>query len=115
MTTTVGRTTTPLKRQAATVASPTQRSGIRFLLRDLLRKREAQIGGLIVLALLLAALFAPWIAPFDPYALNVEDRLQPPNATYWFGTDDLGRDMFSRIIYGARTTIRARRSRPAWS
>jgi peptide/nickel transport system permease protein len=75
------------------------------LLRDLLRKREAQIGGLIVLTLLLAALFAPWIAPFDPYALNVEDRLQPPNATYWFGTDDLGRDMFSRIIYGARTTI----------
>jgi peptide/nickel transport system permease protein len=105
MTTTVERTTTPLKLQSATLTGPTQRNGLRFLLGDLLRKREAQIGGLIVLALLLAALFAPLIAPFDPYALKVEDRLQPPNTTYWFGTDDLGRDMFSRVIYGARTTI----------
>ncbi|HMN29833.1 MAG TPA: ABC transporter permease [Caldilineaceae bacterium] len=105
MTTTVDRTTRPLNLQSTTATSPAQRSGLRFLLRDLLRKREAQIGGLIVLALILAALFAPWIAPFDPYALKVEDRLQPPNATYWFGTDDLGRDMFSRVIYGARTTI----------
>jgi peptide/nickel transport system permease protein len=51
------------------------------------------------------AIFAPLIAPYDPYAINVKDRLQPPSLTYPFGTDDLGRDLFSRIIYGARTTI----------
>jgi len=82
-----------------------RRSGPRWFLRELFGKRPAQLGGLIVLGLVLAAIFAPTIAPFDPYELNVDDRLQPPNTTHWFGTDDLGRDMFSRIVYGARTTI----------
>ncbi|RIK39533.1 MAG: hypothetical protein DCC55_17790 [Chloroflexi bacterium] len=104
MTTTVDRPSTPLSLRQADSA-PAQRSGLRTLLQQLLRKREAQVGGLIVLGLVLAAVLAPVIAPFDPYAINVTDRLQPPNATYWFGTDDLGRDQFSRIIYGARTTI----------
>lgn len=81
------------------------RTGLRWLLRDLFRNRPAQVGGLIVLLLLVAALFAPWLAPYNPYAINVKERLQAPNATHFFGTDDLGRDLFSRIIYGARTTI----------
>lgn len=83
----------------------THRTGLRWLLRDLFRNRPAQLGGLIVLLLVVAALFAPWLAPYNPYAINVKDRLQAPNATHFFGTDDLGRDLFSRIIYGARTTI----------
>lgn len=83
------------------------RSGPRWVIRVLFRRRPAQLGGLLVLLLVLAATFAPWIAPYDPYAINVTDRLQPPNTTYFFGTDDLGRDMFSRIIYGARTTLQA--------
>lgn len=104
MTTTVDHTATALNlRRADTV--PAQRSGLRMVLQQLLRKRAAQVGALIVLGLVLVAALAPVIAPFDPYAINVTDRLQPPNATYWFGTDDLGRDLFSRIIYGARTTI----------
>lgn len=82
-----------------------ERTGFWWTLRDLFRRRSAQIGGAIVLLLVLMALFAPVIAPYDPYAINVKDRLQPPNLTYLFGTDDLGRDLFSRIIYGARTTI----------
>lgn len=82
-----------------------RRSGAGRVLGELFRKRPAQLGGLIVLGLVLAAVFAPIIAPFDPYELNVQDRLQPPNAVHFFGTDDLGRDMFSRIVYGARTTI----------
>lgn len=81
------------------------RSGWRWLLRDLFRRRPAQLGGVIVLLLVLSAIFAPLIAPYDPYDINVQDRLQPPNATHLFGTDDLGRDMFSRIVYGSRTTI----------
>lgn len=82
-----------------------QRSAFQLLMRDLFRKREAWLGGIVVLSLIIAAIFAPLIAPYDPYAINVQDRLQSPNPQYWFGTDDLGRDMFSRIIYGARTTI----------
>jgi peptide/nickel transport system permease protein len=77
---------------------------LRFM-SDLFRKRQAQIGGLVVLLLVLAAIFAPLIAPFDPYELDIPNRLHAPGAPYWCGTDDLGRDMFSRIIYGARTTL----------
>lgn len=82
-----------------------ERTGLWWTLRELFRRRAAQIGGLIVLLLVLLAILAPWIAPYDPYAINVKDRLQPPSLTYPFGTDDLGRDLFSRVIYGARTTI----------
>ena len=103
--------------QAAPVAIPlsgalrgttqpvTERTGLWWILRDLFRRRSAQIGGLIVLTLVLLAVLAPWLAPYDPYAINVKDRLQPPSLTHPFGTDDLGRDLFSRVIYGARTTI----------
>jgi len=81
------------------------RSGFLWTLSDLFRRRPAQIGGVIVLMLVLAALFAPQIAPYDPYDIDVRGRLQPPSREHLFGTDDLGRDMFSRVIYGARTTI----------
>lgn len=83
----------------------TERNGIRWVLVDLFSRRSAQLGGAIVLLLILAALFAPVIAPYDPYDIDVRERLIPPNFTHPFGTDDLGRDLFSRVIYGARTTI----------
>jgi peptide/nickel transport system permease protein len=105
MTTTVQSTQAPMNLRSASAPAPAQRTGIGWLLRDLFRKRQAQAGGIIVLALILAALFAPIVAPFDPYAINTDDRLQSPNATHWLGTDDLGRDQFSRILYGARTTL----------
>ena len=82
-----------------------ERSGLGPVLRDLFRRRSAQIGGLIVLGLVIMAIFAPWLAPYEPYAINVRERLLPPSFTHPFGTDDLGRDLFSRVIYGARTTI----------
>jgi peptide/nickel transport system permease protein len=91
-----------LRAEAARVR---QRSGLQLALNDLSRKREAWLGGFVVAALIVAAIFAPIIAPYDPYTLNIEHRLQSPNVEHWFGTDDLGRDMFSRIVYGARTTI----------
>lgn len=86
-------------------AASSARNEWRWTLRDLSRRRTAQLGGGIVLLLVAVAVLAPLVAPFDPYAINVSDRLQPPGTTYFFGTDDLGRDMFSRIVYGARTTI----------
>jgi peptide/nickel transport system permease protein len=62
-------------------------------------------GGVIVLGLLLCALLAPWIAtnPYDQ--TNVRNRLKPPSSQFYFGTDNLGRDIFSRIVYGARVSV----------
>jgi len=75
-----------------------------FWLR-LLRSPSGVIGLAIVLTLLVTAAFAPWIAPFDPLRMAAGPRLQPPSATYLFGTDDFGRDVFSRIVYGSRLTL----------
>ena len=61
----------------------------------------------IVLALLLVALFAPWLANHDPYAQDLAARLQPPGSPdHWFGTDELGRDIYSRIVHGAWITLK---------
>jgi peptide/nickel transport system permease protein len=65
----------------------------------------ARIGFAIVLVLILAALFAPWIGPANPSAQNLATRLQPPSMQHWMGTDELGRDIFSRILFGARISL----------
>ncbi|EFH12502.1 nickel transporter permease [Pseudoroseomonas cervicalis] len=71
-----------------------------------LRGNPPALAGAIILALLLLmAAFAPWIATHDIYAQDLASRLQPPSAAHWFGTDDLGRDIFSRIVFGARITL----------
>jgi peptide/nickel transport system permease protein len=62
-------------------------------------------GGLLVLALMLCAIFAHWIAPYPYDETNVRNRLQPPSTQFYLGTDNLGRDVFSRIIYGARISV----------
>jgi peptide/nickel transport system permease protein len=59
----------------------------------------------ILAVMTVAALAAPWIAPYDPMSLKVLDRLQSPRATHWFGTDELGRDVFSRVVFGARYSL----------
>lgn len=69
------------------------------------RNPAAIIGLTIVVLLLLIAAFAPWIATHDPLAQALDKRLLPPSATNWFGTDSLGRDIFSRIVYGSRVTL----------
>jgi peptide/nickel transport system permease protein len=71
----------------------------------LFRRRVVLAGAAILAVVALAALLAPWIAPYDPMALKVLDRLQSPRATHWFGTDELGRDVFSRVIFGARYSL----------
>lgn len=69
------------------------------------RNPMAVAGLVIIVLLLLVAAFAPLIAPFDPIAQTLDKRLLPPSSTYWFGTDALGRDIFSRIVYGTRITL----------
>jgi peptide/nickel transport system permease protein len=65
----------------------------------------ALAGGAIVVAVALVAIFAPLLAPYAPNAQDLAQRLQPPNAAHWLGTDELGRDILSRLIYGARVTL----------
>jgi peptide/nickel transport system permease protein len=69
------------------------------------RRRTAMLGLAIYLLVILCALSADLIAPHDPNQLRMSVRLQGPSAEYWLGTDELGRDVFSRIIYGARVSI----------
>ncbi len=74
-------------------------------LRRLRRNRSALIGLGIVLLLVVASLLAPWIAPHDPIRQNSRDAYQLPSARYWLGTDNLGRDLFSRILWGGQISL----------
>lgn len=71
----------------------------------LARNPLAAIGFVIVLVLVLAAIFAPWLAPESPVGQDLHNRLLPPSAEHWMGTDELGRDIYSRVIYGSRITL----------
>jgi ABC-type dipeptide/oligopeptide/nickel transport system permease subunit len=71
-------------------------------LPSLLQYRNLVLGASIVLVLLLTGLLAPLLAPYDPYAQNLSITFHPPSFAHLFGTDEYGRDMFSRVLYGAR-------------
>jgi len=73
-------------------------------------KRATRSGGLVIglvlaVAMVIMALAAPWLAPFDPNDQDVLLKLEPPSAAHWFGTDAFGRDVLSRVIYGARISL----------
>ena len=70
-----------------------------------LRNPLAVAGLAVVVALLVAAIAAPWLATQDPYAQDLAQRLHPPSAQHWFGTDEVGRDLYSRLVYGSRVTL----------
>ncbi len=77
----------------------------RKILRTFIKNKAALIGGLVALIVAILAVFAPWIAPYDPLEQDVFHRLAPPQRTHLLGTDDFGRDTFSRIIWGARVSL----------
>jgi peptide/nickel transport system permease protein len=64
-----------------------------------------KIGAIILLIVALCAIFAPWIAPYDPTAQAITESFKPPTWTHWFGTDEYGRDILSRVIWGARPAL----------
>jgi peptide/nickel transport system permease protein len=74
-------------------------------LRVLVRNRMAMAGALVILFWAVVAIAAPLIAPYDALEQHINDRLSPPSLRYLFGTDELGRDVFSRVIYGARISL----------
>jgi peptide/nickel transport system permease protein len=81
---------------------PRRRGGWRWVLGRLAKNPSARIGGGVLLLIVLCAAFAPWIAPHDPLAVNTLNRLQPPSAEHWLGTDEVGRDLLSRLVFGTR-------------
>lgn len=90
----------------ATLSTPGQQG----LFRRLLKRKLAVVGLVLIAVIVLAALFAPWIAPYNPDeqffdGLTIEGAPLPPDGKFWFGTDLVGRDLFSRILYGAQTSL----------
>jgi peptide/nickel transport system permease protein len=79
----------------------------RLLLRRFLRRPLAVAGLTVALVFVLAALFAPWVAPYSASATDFQNVLAKPSSAHWLGTDELGRDVLSRIIWGARASIQA--------
>jgi ABC-type dipeptide/oligopeptide/nickel transport system permease subunit len=74
-------------------------------LRAIARRKTALAGLVILVLVVVAAIFAPQLAPYEPTRMHARDRLQGPSREYWLGTDESGRDLFSRILYGARISI----------
>ncbi|MBS4047112.1 MAG: ABC transporter permease [Alphaproteobacteria bacterium] len=94
----------------STMQTPNSRREARLIqfkigLRRVVRNPSTLVGGLLVLTLLVMALIAPLIATHDPMAQILTDRLQPPSSAHWLGTDQLGRDIYSRLVYGAQPTL----------
>jgi peptide/nickel transport system permease protein len=76
-----------------------------IIFRRLIKGKLAVTGLAVFIGIIAVSALAPWISPYDPNATNTSELLQPPSATYWMGTDELGRDVFSRIIYGTRISL----------
>jgi peptide/nickel transport system permease protein len=87
---------------AAPVVAVPRRSGV---MRRLLRHRAFVIGLSIIMVLALGAILAPLISPIDPAAMKVRFRFRAPSQAFWFGTDQFGRDVFTRVLYGARISL----------
>jgi len=83
---------------------PTESEGRKFLSRFLKRKTVA-IGVLVLVIFVLLAILAPWVAPYSPSKLSIVNRLKPPSGTYFFGTDEFGRDVLSRTIFAGRLSL----------
>ena len=97
---------TPAIEVTSDVAAAARRPGWVSVVLGFSRRRPlGAIGAAIVLLMLLVAVIAPWIAPYDPVAVDFGAMLSPPSAKHWLGTDSFGRDVLSRLIYGSRTAL----------
>ncbi|MBA4774565.1 ABC transporter permease [Agrobacterium salinitolerans] len=85
-------------------AQPARNPTILFL-RRLLKRKTVAAGLIVLLVFVLFAVLAPMIAPYSPSKLSIVNRLKPPSELYWFGTDEFGRDVFSRTIYAGRLSL----------
>jgi peptide/nickel transport system permease protein len=90
---------------ALPIARAPSRSPSAILIGKLFRRKLVLAGAAILVIVTLLALFAPWITPYGPMAMKISDRMQSPGLAHWFGTDELGRDVFSRVVFGARYSL----------
>ncbi|GGB52799.1 ABC transporter permease [Fictibacillus barbaricus] len=86
-----------------TVSKP--ESKLKGFLSQLLMNKAATVGAFIIIIYILLAVFAPLIAPYSPYEIDLENKMMPPSSDHWMGTDDKGRDILSRILYGSRLSM----------
>jgi peptide/nickel transport system permease protein len=94
-------------RAISVARSDEMESPARRALRRLVKRKGAVVGLVVITAFILLALFAPLIVPFDPVTTSWSLVRKPPSALHWFGTDDLGRDILARVIFGARASLMA--------
>lgn len=91
----------PVAAELQRVVLPSRASLVRRLARD----KAAALSATFLSLVVLAAIFAPIVAPYDPYFTDLSKAMQAPSAAHWFGTDTAGRDVLSRVIYGSRNTL----------
>jgi peptide/nickel transport system permease protein len=91
---------------ALELSGKSHRSHTSIVIRRLLRSPQGLVGGIILVLLVLMALTAPIIAPHDPLEMNIIDQFKAPSTEHFFGTDEFGRDVFSRVIHGAQVSLR---------
>lgn len=94
-----------LARAAGRIEGPPRYEELRRAYRLWRRSPLSIVGTVLVGMIILLALLAPWIAPYDPLAQDFSVRLQPPSQAHWFGTDQFGRDIFSRVVFGSRIAL----------
>jgi len=90
---------------ALPIARAPSRSPTAILVGKLFARKLVLAGAATLMVVTLLALFAPWITPYGPMAMKISDRMQSPSLAHWFGTDELGRDVFSRVVFGARYSL----------
>ena len=99
----------PLALETSTEATPSEPQAVLpsrpSVLRRLTRDKAAAVAATFLTLVVLAAIFAPIVAPYDPYYTDLSKAMQAPSAAHWFGTDTAGRDVLSRVIYGTRNTL----------
>ncbi len=99
---------------AVSVPTPLERrdwqaggSGVGAVAARLLRDRRGALGTAVLVVLIVVAVFSPQLSPYDPNEIHLRDQLAGPSAAYWFGTDEVGRDILSRVMYSARPALEA--------
>lgn len=95
-----GNTLEPIKRSNPRLES------FKTFSKRLLKNKAAVVGGVVILIIILVGIFGPLFLKTDPSAQNIVNKLQPPSKEHWFGTDNFGRDIFTRVIYGTSLTLK---------
>ncbi|WP_217586199.1 ABC transporter permease [Lentibacillus saliphilus] len=94
-----------IKQSFKQIRKERRKENFKAFFETFLKNKIAVAGGVLLLCYTFVALFAPWIAPYDPFEMDLFNKLQPPSLDHWMGTDDKGRDILSRIIYGSRLSM----------